>query len=110
MKEGMPSLPRPCDLSALHKILFCLLTLCCSAEILFAQTNTGPGFKGLDLAVVKRFPFGEAKNLEFRMETFNVFNNTNFDLPNRFAFTPNFGKVFSAGQSRQIQFGLKFLF
>lgn len=41
------------------------------------------------------------------METFNLFNSANFDLPNRFAFTPNFGKIFTAGPARQIQFGIK---
>ncbi|HEV7682471.1 MAG TPA: carboxypeptidase-like regulatory domain-containing protein [Pyrinomonadaceae bacterium] len=71
---------------------------------------TGPGTKDIDLGVVKRVQFAETRNLELRMEIFNLFNNTNFDLPNRFAFTPNFGKIFSAGPSRQIQFGVKFLF
>ena len=71
---------------------------------------TAPGTKGFDLAVVKGIRFSEAMNIELRMETFNLLNSTNFDLPNRFAFTPNFGKIFSAGPSRQIQFGIKFLF
>jgi hypothetical protein len=71
---------------------------------------TGPGMKDVDLALVKSIRFSEVRNLELRMETFNLFNNTNFDLPNRFAFTPNFGKIFSAGPARQIQFGIKFLF
>lgn len=70
----------------------------------------GPGFKDFDLAAIKNIRFSESKNLELRVETFNLFNVHNFDLPNRFAFTPNFGKVFSAGAARQIQFGLKFAF
>lgn len=71
---------------------------------------TGPGTKGIDLAVVKHVGLGEERSIELRMEAFNLFNNTNFDLPNRFAFTPNFGKIFSAGPARQVQFGIRFLF
>ena len=41
---------------------------------------------------------------------FNILNFVNFDLPNRFAFTPNCGRIFSAGPSRQIQFALKLSF
>jgi len=37
-------------------------------------------------------------------------NRTNFDVPNRIAFTANFGRIFSAKPPRQMQFGLKFLF
>lgn len=70
----------------------------------------GPGTRSFDLAAVKLIQFRESRSLELRMETFNLFNSANFDLPNRFAFTQNFGKVFSAGPSRQIQFGIKFLF
>ena len=70
----------------------------------------GPGFKDFDLAAMKLIQFKESRRLELRLETFNLFNATNFDLPNRFAFTPNFGKIFSAGPSRQIQLGMKFSF
>ena len=70
----------------------------------------GPGTKLFDLAATRNFRFDESKTLEFRVEAFNLFNTANFDLPNRFAFTPNFGKIFSAGPSRQIQLGLKFSF
>jgi hypothetical protein len=71
---------------------------------------TGPGFVDFDLAAVKLFRLSESKSLEFRTEAFNVFNTPNFDTPNRLAFTQNFGKIFSAGPSRQIQFGLKLAF
>ena len=39
-----------------------------------------------------------------------MLNRTNFDLPNRIAFTPNFGRIFSAQAPRQMQFGLKAVF
>jgi len=70
----------------------------------------GPGTTNFDLAAMKLIKFTESRSLEFRAETFNLFNTVNFDLPNRFAFTPNFGKVFSAGPARQIQFAIKFMF
>jgi hypothetical protein len=70
----------------------------------------GPAAMDFDFAAMKVIRFTDSRSVEFRIETFNLFNTTNFDLPNRFAFTPNFGKIFSAGPARQIQFGVKFLF
>lgn len=70
----------------------------------------GPGLVDFDVAAVKLFSLGETKSVEFRTEVFNLFNTPNFDTPNRFAFTQNFSKIFSAGPSRQIQFGLKLTF
>jgi len=37
-------------------------------------------------------------------------NRVNFDVPDRVAFTPNFGRIFSAKPAHKMQFGLKFLF
>jgi len=71
---------------------------------------TGPGYNNTDVAVVKRIGFGEARNLELRAEFFNLFNRPNFDLPNAFADSAQFGRIFSAGPARQIQFVIKFAF
>jgi hypothetical protein len=49
-------------------------------------------------------------DLEFRWEIFNVFNLTNFDLPNRIFGSPNFGRIFSAKNAREMQFGLRLSF
>jgi len=58
--------------------------------------------------------------LQFRAEAFNVFNHTNFGLPNQVVFqgnTSNYSYSSSAGEitqtattSRQIQFALKLIF
>lgn len=71
---------------------------------------TGPGFHNTDIALVKRIKFGETRNLELRGEVFNLLNTPNFDLPNTFFDSAQFGKIFSAGPARQIQFGIKFAF
>ncbi len=66
------------------------------------------GETNVDLSVMKQFKLREGADLEFRTEIFNVFNFLNFvGAPGRIAFTPNFGRLFNAGPSRQVQFGLK---
>ncbi len=69
-----------------------------------------PGFKNFDFSLIKTTSVTERARLEFRAEFFNIFNITNFDIPNRFAFTSNFGRIFSARSSRQIQFAWKLSF
>jgi hypothetical protein len=70
----------------------------------------GPGFANLDLVVAKMWRLGGTSELEFRWETFNVLNRANFDLPNRIYGNPNFGRIFSARNPREMQFGLRFAF
>jgi hypothetical protein len=64
----------------------------------------------VDLAVQKDLALPNGTRLELRWETFNLLNRVNFDVPNRVAFTPNFGRIFSAKPARQMQFGVKLLF
>ena len=69
------------------------------------------GERNVDLSLTKQFRIKEPAQLEFRTEVFNVFNSPNFvGAPGRIAFTPNFGRLFNAGPSRQMQFGLKLTF
>jgi hypothetical protein len=79
----------------------------------------GPGYKNLDFSLIKNFPFGEGRRVEFRAEAFNLFNHVNLDTPtnsitaNATARTitgGNFGKIFTAEPSRQIQLGLRVVF
>ena len=69
-----------------------------------------PGFANVDMAVAKSWLLGNGSRLEFRWEIFNVLNRANFDLPNRFFGSPNFGRIFSALHAREMQFGLRYAF
>jgi hypothetical protein len=51
-----------------------------------------------------------AGELEFRWEIFNLLNRTNFDLPNRVFGNANFGRIFSAKNPREMQFGARLSF
>ncbi|NOT26144.1 MAG: TonB-dependent receptor [Acidobacteria bacterium] len=68
---------------------------------------SGPGLTNVDLVVAKTWALKESRQIEFRWEIFNVLNAANFDLPNRVFGTPNFGRIFSAKDPRQMQFGLR---
>ena len=69
----------------------------------------GPDYVNLDFALAKTWPLGGSQ-LEFRWETFNLLNRTNFDLPDRIFGNANFGRIFSAKSPREMQFGLRLSF
>ena len=62
------------------------------------------------MSLAKNWLLADGSRLEFRWEIFNVLNRANFDLPNRFFGSPNFGRIFSALHAREMQFGLRFVF
>jgi hypothetical protein len=88
----------------------------------------GPGLANLDFSLNKDTHvkwLGEAGNLQFRAEAFNIFNHPNFGMPNGTVFSggttsfspESLAPSSSAGQisstvntSRQLQFALKILF
>jgi Carboxypeptidase regulatory-like domain len=70
----------------------------------------GPGLQEFDLSLQKEIAITEAAKLQFRAEAYNLLNRANFNIPNRIAFTPNFGSIASAQDSRQLQFALKLIF
>ena len=79
----------------------------------------GPGFSGTDFMLARFFPINERLRVQLRIESFNVFNQTNFNgIPGHGspAFTDvdnkNFGKLLVNGalDPRIMQFGLKVLF
>jgi hypothetical protein len=92
---------------------------------------SGPGYQTVDLAIMRNFRIDEKRSVQFRVETFNLLNRANFDLPGNsedgemvFIYTPasgsnpatfvppaSVGRIFSTvGESREIQFALKFIF
>jgi hypothetical protein len=70
----------------------------------------GPPLRTVHVSLLKDTALGQSATLQFRAEFFNVLNTPNFDQPNIFFGTPGFGRVLSARDSREIQFGLKLLF
>jgi hypothetical protein len=66
--------------------------------------------KNLDLSLFKEFQILERARMQFRAESFNLFNHPVFGTPNTSVTSNTFGVVTSQSNSpRQIQFGLKFL-
>ncbi len=81
------------------------------------NTTIGPGLVNLDFALAKNFPLHEEARLQFRVETFNLFNRANFAIPQRRVLTATGATIGNAGRitstttsSRQIQFALKLTF
>ena len=88
----------------------------------------GPGLQNVDFSINKETPapfLGEAGNVEFRAEFFNILNHPNFNMPNGTVLTggvndygpyseapsSSLGAITStATTSRQIQFALRFTF
>ena len=70
----------------------------------------GPGYANVDFALAKTWALAGTSQLEFRWEIFNLFNRANFDLPNRIFGNPNFGRIFSAKNPREMQFGVRLAF
>lgn len=98
------------------------------------NTVIGPQLVSFDFSIFKQFKFKESKSVQFRTEIFNIFNHPNFGSPNQANRTIPFNQNIPASMpptpspagtpptgpagtitttvttSRQIQFGLKFVF
>lgn len=91
-------------------------TACFALPALFTFGNAArnsvlaPGYGNVDVALQKDVRLSPRARLQLRYEVFNLLNRANFDVPNRVAFTPNFGRIFSAGPARQMQLGARLQF
>ena len=70
----------------------------------------GPGYKNLDLALMRRIPLAMSKALEIRAEVFNVTNTPPFQAPNTQVGAAAFGTITAAGDPRVMQLAVKFIF
>lgn len=68
---------------------------------------TGPRLRQVDFSLFKNFAIRENLRVQFRAESFNCVNHSNFDVPNAVIGTAAAGTV---GNPRQNQFALKVLF
>jgi hypothetical protein len=73
----------------------------------------GPGIYNFDMALQKNIRLAESKSLDFRLESFNVFNHAQFYGPAAVdgnISSANFGEVVSAAAPRLMQLAAKFSF
>ena len=71
----------------------------------------GPGYASFDLAVSKRIEIGGRGAVIVGLQVFNLFDRTNFDLPEHYADEPStFGRIFSAKAPRQVQLTARLTF
>ena len=85
------------------------------------NTYTGPGLATWDMSLLKNTRVHENQNIQFRVEVFNMLNRANFNTPNLITHvllpgsttptaSPAAGLITcTATSSRQIQFGLKWI-
>jgi hypothetical protein len=69
----------------------------------------GPGLNNFDTALAKTTKITESKELQLRLEAFNVFNHAQFNTPNGLINSREFGFVTSARPARILQLGTKLL-
>lgn len=79
------------------------------------NTVTAPGLATVDLSIFKNVAIGLSR-LQFRLETFNLFNRVNFGIPDMNAFineepNPTAGRITSTRTpARQMQLGVRWMF
>ncbi len=70
-----------------------------------------PAFSQTDMGLHKGFQlFREGQVLDFRAETFNIFNQSNFYYPDTNRSNGTYGQISAAFPARQIQFAAKLIF
>jgi hypothetical protein len=74
------------------------------------NSERGPGVNNLDLALFKNFALGRGMRLQFRLESFNALNHTQFNNVSTNIAAANFGVVTTARAARINQLGMKLLF
>ncbi len=72
---------------------------------------TGPHFEDMDLAVIKRIPVDEHRELRLQADMFNLLNHPNLGLPVNTIGSVNFGQsTFTVSNPRLLQVSARFTF
>lgn len=75
---------------------------------------SGPGYEDFDFSLVRTFPLPigqkDAQTLQFRAESFNLFNRVNFSNPTATVSSSANGTISAANTPRILQFALKYQF
>jgi hypothetical protein len=75
------------------------------------NTFRAAGIASVDLALSKRFTFGNGQSVGVRVEAFNVFNRTHFGIPVRILESPAFGaSTTTTVPARVVQFAVRYSF
>jgi hypothetical protein len=70
-----------------------------------------PSFWNVDMALQKSIPAGKDREVQVRLEAFNVFNHINDGNPNTDVSNANFGRITGmSSRPRQLQLGLRLVF
>ena len=71
----------------------------------------GPGIFNFDMSILRNFAFGGSKNLQFRLEAFNVFNQPVWQDPTTAVTAALYGQINATRKPmRELQLGVKFGF
>lgn len=70
----------------------------------------GPGYENGDLSLHRTLRLEQALNLQFRFETYNAFNHTNFTSFATQLGASNYGQITATGTPRVLQLGAKLTF
>ena len=70
----------------------------------------GPGLVNFDMSVFKNARIRERATVQFRVESFNVFNHKNLNNPDVNVDDANFGRIVGSAPGRIVQLGAKILF
>ncbi len=74
------------------------------------NTFRGPKYRTLDMTVIRSLRMGDRRELQLRVDMYNVLNTLNLFLPNADLSLSNFGKSTQAFDPRIMQVGLRFVF
>ena len=70
----------------------------------------GPSYTDVDLSAFKDIDLEKSFRLQFRAESFNLFNHTNLSNPINSIQSTGFGKITSSASGRDIQLAIKLVF